>query len=462
MPAQKNSSLSNKFRLTIFWKIFGWFWLTIVVLITIFLFIGYINSGKIHYRPLPPPVHHDLSEAANRIEKSFNRRINIERRSNRRMRDILLLDQQGNEIFERQVPELLAQLHSRVKRHQQPLTAFRKREAYVGGTLLNIKGEQYWLYMQQRHHLFSAHIFRNFFRDIATVLFFATFIISFPVSFALSWLITRPIKNLQQATQDIQENLSKRDNLHQLNSRGDEFGELARDFDNMANHLSKVIASQKQLVSDVSHELRSPLTRLQIALGMAEKASRPENLAHIERIKLETGRMNNMLENLLALSKLEAQEIDASKEDCDLCQIINAVVGDGRFEAEQSGIEISLDLPDDCTIQGVKEALISGIENVLRNAIRYAGENGNIKCRLQKTDNELELTIRDSGPGVPQEKLSKLFDAFYRPELDRARYSGGVGLGLSIAKRAFALNGGEISASNLKPHGLEVTVTFAN
>jgi|GEM_PF-370595 len=477
------------FRLTLFWKIFAWFWLTIIVLITLFLFIGYINSDKIHFRPLPPPVIQELQHTTKRVTEITKRRGGKFDKPFRHLREVLLLNENGQELFSRPVPELLTALHTRVKRHQQPQSAFRRHEAFIGGTRIDIQGEDYWLYRQQRARMFSANLVRSFFRDIATVLLLGVFVISFPVSFALSWLITRPIRQFQLATREMQADLSNRDNLKKLNQRSDEFGELANDFDHMANHLSTLIASQKQLLSDVSHELRSPLTRLQIALGMAEKiamekaveqtspersdaslsdTSLPDTslpdasqqASHIARIKLESQRMNQMLDNLLALSQLEAQEINAAKEPCDLCQIIKAVIEDGRFEAEQSNIRISQNVPDSCEIQGVKEALISGIENILRNAIRYAGENGEILVNLEQKQGLLALSIRDSGPGVAENQLDKLFDAFYRPEFDRARDSGGVGLGLSIAKRAFRLNGGEISARNAEPHGLKVVVKF--
>ena len=286
------------------------------------------------------------------------------------------------------------------------------------------------------------------------------FIIGFPVSFLLSWLITTPIRRLQLATQDIKHDLNNRSNLDKLALRGDEFGDLARDFDKMASHVNASMQSQKQLLSDVSHELRSPLARLKIALGMAEQKQATQVENDLNRIKLESNRMNDMLDNLLTLSKLEAQELSTTKEKLNLCQLFSLVIEDGRFEAEQANIKIKSNIPQTCEFLGHQESLISGIENILRNAIKYAGENGEIICNLEKQNDALLLSISDNGPGVDAEQLDKLFDAFYRPEFDRARNSGGVGLGLSIAKRAFAINGGEIFAENTHPHGLKVIVKF--
>lgn len=456
----KNTSAAKQLSIPLFWKILVWFWLAIIFLLTLYLFIGYINSGKVHYRPLPPPVDRELNKASKRLEHFLSKDSQHKFQSNRRMREIYLLNQQGEEYFEKPVPEMLAELHSRVKRHKVPLFAFQNRAAFFGGKIITIDQQQYRLYSHQREPIFSRHLFKNFFRDVAKSLIFATFIVSFPISFMLSWLITQPIKRLRQATQDVSINLNDRKHINQLTLRRDEFGDLARDFEQMADHLSQMMRSQKQLVSDVSHELRSPLTRMQIALGILQQDASEQNNKHLSRLQLESQRMNQMLENLLALSRLEAQEFNGNKERFDLCQILAAIIEDGAFEAEQAGIKITSEIPGNCSFEGYKEPLISGIENILRNAIRYAGENGFIECRLTNSSEEISFSISDSGPGVEEKQLSKLFDAFYRPEFDRSRDSGGVGLGLSIAKRAFELNGGVVEASNIEPHGLKISVTF--
>jgi len=276
----------------------------------------------------------------------------------------------------------------------------------------------------------------------------------------LSWLITKPIRRLQLVTYDIRQGLSNRENLETLLLRGDEFGDLARDFDNMANHLTATLESQRQLISDVSHELRSPLSRLKIALGMAEQKQVSTLEKDLKRIKLESNRMNDMLENLLTISKLESQEYDSKKDELDLCQLFELVINDGQFEANESNVIIKSDLPESCQFLGNKETLMSGIENILRNAIKYAGKKGQVSCKLWQADSQIILSISDNGHGVEQNQLDKLFDAFYRPDFDRARNNGGVGLGLAIAKRAFAINGGRILAENVKPHGLKVIVKF--
>ena len=457
-----NIKKPKRFRLTLFWKILLWFWLTIVFLITLFLFIGYVNSDKIHYRPLPPPIDAELDHMVNRISRAIQFQREPAHQLQHKLTDIYLLNEQGIDFFQRPVPELLDELHSRVKRHQRPLTAFRKAEAYFGGRTLQMDKQTLWLYRQQKSRQFSGHLFQNFFHDVARVLLAATFIISFPVSFILSWLITRPIKQLRHATLDLKANLHNREHLNQLICRSDEFAELADDFNQMASHLSTLMMSQKQLVSDVSHELRSPLSRLKIAAGILQQQLAEKHHESLARINLESDRMNEMLDSLLTLSKLEAQQIKAEKAPCDLTQLFTMVVEDGRFEATQSGITIETDFPATCPLQGNSDMLISGIENILRNAIRYSDENSVIQCRLTRDNGLIVLQIKDNGPGVEEDQLSKLFDPFYRPNTHRNRQSGGVGLGLAIARQAFTQNGGLIAAKNSQPHGLEVTVTFSS
>ncbi|WP_444995994.1 ATP-binding protein [Aliikangiella sp. IMCC44359] len=447
-------------KLNLFWKIFAWFWLTMVILITTYLFTGYINSGKTYFRPLPHPVNHELKKITKRINFLISTPSKRSRLLKKRLRDTYLLSKEGSDYFGKDTPELLINLHDRVKRQSQPLSVFQNKIAFFGGTLINVKGESYWVYSKQKQPSYYRYLIKNFFKDTAKILFFSTFIISFPVSFLLSWIVTRPIRRLQQATREMKSDLSNRDNLYQLFKRSDEFGELARDFNKLANHLESTLSSQKQLLSDVSHELRSPLARLKIALGMMDNPSSEVRQTNLKRIQLESDRMNEMLDNLLTLSKLEAQEIGVSKEEFNLCQLVESVVDDARFEAEQSDIEIQLMLPSSCLFSGLRESLISGIENILRNAIKYAGPSTCIKVQLVQSAQEVILTIEDNGPGVSPPQLNKLFDAFYRPDFDRARNKGGVGLGLSIAKRAFAINGGSISAENIQPHGLKITITF--
>ncbi|MET1256673.1 sensor histidine kinase [Aliikangiella maris] len=432
-----------------------------VFLITIYLFIGYINSGKTYYRPLPPHYKHELKKITKRVNLTLTKPAARFSLSQRKLQDIYLLDQAGIDKFGKAVPELLSKLHDIVKRKQRPLSAIERKNAYFGGITLSFENSDYWVYSYQKEPAFYRHLVLNFFSDIALSLFISTFIISFPVSFILSLLITKPIRTLQFATHQLQHDLTQRECLQKLIQRNDEFGDLALDFDNLATHLNKILATNKQLISDVSHELRSPLSRLKIALGIAEKSLPESARSSLQRIELEADRMNDMLEKILTLSKLESQQIENHSENFDLCLLIKSIVDDAQFEANQSNIQILAHLPHTCQFRGMRESIISGVENILRNAIKYAGSGSVIKINLTHQPSVIILEIEDNGPGVASDQLEKLFDAFYRPDFARSRSGGGIGLGLSIAKRAFEMNRGTIQAENIKPHGLKIRVTFS-
>ena len=327
------------------------------MIITINLFIGHINSEKTHFRPLPIHAKQELDQIEKKILRFLKHSKHNRKLTKKRFNNIYLIDSNHQEYFNRTIAEPLADLHQRVLRHQQPLSVFYKRQAFLGGVKINIDATDYYLYYKRLDSPLSRHFIGGFFKDVARGLLFSIFIISFPVSFILSWLITKPIRRLQLATHDIKQGLLKRDNLEILLSRSDEFGDLARDFDNMANHVNATLESQKQLLSDVSHELRSPLSRLKIALGMAEQKQVVSLEKDLTRIKLESNRMNDMLNNLLTISKLESQELSSTKQEIDLCQLFKMVINDGQFEASESNISILSQLPDSYLFIGNREKL---------------------------------------------------------------------------------------------------------
>ncbi len=427
-----------------------------ILIVTINLFIGYLNSDRIHYRPLPPEIEKDLGHTLHRVERQLKNAKNRHLSHQRYLQRLFLIDENGQEIFNRSIPPIVNALNERVKQEGHIMMSHQKRNVFYGGTQVQLGGKTYRLYKNQRFGLISRHYIGGFFREITKNFFITIFIVSFPLSFILAFMITRPIKALQNTTQKIADNLDDISELQSLSQRRDEFGDLATDFQSMANSLKNNINSQKQLLSDVSHELRSPLTRLQIALGIIEKnQSLPIDLS---RIKLEAVRMNDMLNNLLTLSQLEAQTAQTNKESFNLSQLLESIIQDASFEAQQKQINIHSDIKENIHFSGIKTAILSAIENILRNAIRYTQEQGSIHCQLVATDGEIQIYIKDNGPGVAPEYLNKIFDSFYRPQSDRSRATGSVGLGLSIAKRAILLNQGRISAHNIQPHGLKVCI----
>jgi two-component system sensor histidine kinase CpxA len=275
------------------------------------------------------------------------------------------------------------------------------------------------------------------------------------VCFLLARYLTAPITRLRTAAQKIAEgDLTAR--AGSKTGRGDEVGQLVFDFNHMAERLEILIGAQQRLIRDISHELRSPLTRLVLALGLARQSDVP-NPAALDRIEKETERLNEMIERLLTLSRLESATEAPPKTMVSLTDLVETVTADVEIEAKARNCQVSYSAPRDYTLAANFELLRSALENVVRNAIRHTAEGTTVEISAERTQStspmEVIIRVRDHGPGVPETELQKLFRPFYR--LDVAReHTGGVGLGLTIAERAVKLHGGSIRATNAQSGGL--------
>jgi two-component system sensor histidine kinase CpxA len=276
------------------------------------------------------------------------------------------------------------------------------------------------------------------------------------VCFLLARYLAAPITRLRTAAQQIAEgDLTARAGT-KTGRGGDEVGQLVFDFNHMAERLEILIGAQQRLIRDISHELRSPLTRLVLALGLARQSDVP-NPAALDRIEKETERLNEMIERLLTLSRLESATEAPSKTTVSLTELVETVIADVEIEAKMRNCQVSYSAPRDYTLAANFELLRSALENVVRNAIRYTEEGTTVEVSAERTQStspmEVIIRVRDHGPGVPEAELQKLFRPFYR--LDAAReHTGGVGLGLTIAERAVKLHGGSIRATNAASGGL--------
>ncbi len=445
-------------RIGLFWKILVVFWLVFAIILTFNLFFTQLNSENIRYRQLPPHLHHQLENTRKKLRFMLKRHPNLRETQPKFTNHIFLLDENGKDYFGKKTSEMIIQLHKRVDQSGNLMTAFRKQRLYFGGLPIDLRKKSYQIYLTERFSILSRGYFGVFIREFAHNLLFTTFVVSFPLSFILAWFFTRPIKKLQKAIKEMSGNLTERKNLNKLIDRRDEFGELARDFDSMANHLDAIMTSKTRLLSDVSHELRSPLARIQIALGLARKKQFESESPELERIKLEADRMNQMISGLLDYSKMNTQYTFQDKTRFNLSELLEILITDANFESQQHSIQIKSCLQENVEFNGIKTILVSCFENILRNAIRYASNEIKVECKVDTQNNQICITISDDGDGVADEQLDRIFEAFYRPEDDRSRQSGGVGLGLSIAKKAIQTHKGTIYAQNTTPHGLSISI----
>jgi signal transduction histidine kinase len=267
----------------------------------------------------------------------------------------------------------------------------------------------------------------------------------------LAWRIASPLQSMVNTLDRFGHgDLTARVNSH----RHDEIGRLGAAFDRMAERIGTLLTSQRRLLEDVSHELRSPLARLSFA---AELAGTADNRgAAVTRLKKEIQRLTDLVDALLQTMQAEGEPHAISQEDVELSTLLSEIVEDCKVEAEACECSVALH-GQATTIQGERELLRRAVENIVRNGIRYSPEASTIDVAFGADDHAAYIFIRDYGPGVPQDSLNKIFEPFFRVDDSRNRSTGGVGLGLAIAHRSIISHDGRIWAENANP-GLLVRI----
>jgi two-component system, OmpR family, sensor histidine kinase CpxA len=386
---------------------------------------------------------------------------------------LFVIDDQGRELLGRKLPDWI----ERVRRGQiHTADTFRGRFGpgqFLRQTLTADNGRRYMLIIDlppEEHPFFGPH-------GVPSLGILIAIISSGLVCYILARYLTSPIVQLRAATQKLASgDLTARAGMPG-SRRHDEMAELMRDFDRMAERLEDLVTAQSRLLTDISHELRSPLARLNVALELARQRSGPDARSALDRIDREANRLNELIQKLLTIARLEAGQESIEKVPVDLELIIHEIAKDAAFEAQTRHCEVEATIVDDCVVMGSPSLLHSAIENVVRNAIRYTQEGTSVEVRLEQgvglsnptpQDSALHndgvgkpeavVRVTDSGPGVPEDALDKLFRPFYRIDDARGRQTGGVGLGLAITDRAVRLHGGTIRVSNRPQGGLMVEI----
>jgi signal transduction histidine kinase len=242
--------------------------------------------------------------------------------------------------------------------------------------------------------------------------------------------------------------------------RRDELADLARDFDRMAERIEALMTSERRLLRDVSHELRSPLARLHVALGLARQQAGDDQWA-LDRIEREAERLNALIGQLLMLARLESGALEPAREPVDLAAIVRDVAEDADFEVRSGRRAVRVTAMRECAAIGAPDLLRSAVENIVRNAVRHTREGTAVEVAMRAdAPDRVVIAVRDHGSGVPDELLPHIFQPFYRLGAARDRHTGGVGLGLTIADRTIRLHGGTVRAANAPGGGLVVEVTL--
>jgi len=244
-----------------------------------------------------------------------------------------------------------------------------------------------------------------------------------------------------------------------LEGRGDELAVLARDFDAMADQLRANRSAITQLLRDISHELRSPLARMRVALGLARQP--PADLSRqLDRLEREIERLDSLISQVLKLARLHGTDAPFTREAFDLDEVIEEVVRDANFEGAAKNCKINLQGAASIAVNGNRDLVRSAIENVLRNAVRYSPQDAPVNVTLAREQGGLVILIRDRGPGVPAGDLERIFEPFYRVAESRDRDSGGEGIGLAITAQVMKAHGGSAKAANSQGGGLEVRLSL--
>lgn len=240
---------------------------------------------------------------------------------------------------------------------------------------------------------------------------------------------------------------------------GDELDALARDFNRMASRLQKALEGRTRLLRDISHELRSPLARMQVALELVRRGGARADDTHLERLEQDIEQLDQLIGEVLAMARLDAGLPSGRRETVDLAALLQSICDDAAFEARASDRDVALDVPDGLLLEEADPSLLrSALDNVIRNAVRYTPARSRVSVSARRERDAVRIVVDDAGPGVPEAELESIFEPFVRVSAARERTSGGHGLGLAIARRAVIGHGGTIQARNCDSGGLSVAI----
>jgi two-component system sensor histidine kinase CpxA len=368
---------------------------------------------------------------------------------------LFVLDRHGNDLLGRHVPDFLRARFGRgAPAGAVPDLPPDTRDVRWLSQLIAPSDEIYALSLL-RLRRGPLGIFSSIETPIITAI--TTLLVSTIVCFLLARYLSDPIRHLRAATRSIAAGDLGVRVSSLIGARRDELAMLALDFDLMAERLRALLESHRELLRDVSHELRSPLARLQIALGLARRPN--ANLEQeFDRIEQETGRLDELIGEILSLSRLDDPARRLSAEAVNLEELLETLIDNARVEAEPRSIRIQLHAPGAPSIEGDRELLFRALENVLRNAVRFSPDGAVVELAVERTEQEAVIRVTDHGPGVPPASLERIFEPFFCVAQARDRDSGGYGIGLAITARVAALHGGSVGARNNPDGGLQVAM----
>ncbi|MGY3921239.1 ATP-binding protein [Aeromonas eucrenophila] len=434
-------------------QIFLWFWLILLLMMVAVVILPTLDPRNTI--PLP---EHEVSRMNNNLQalqrgadpnQDFNLSQAMEATGLLPVDNVYLRDAKGQLQFTAKPNKFVIRFMLDSDNPAKPMLGSEHKRAIAGPFLMQHNGQPYHVYFGLNVENSYLFLFIQILDHPIQILGIAM-LVSTPLCLLLAWRLTRPILQLQQAVSQLaQGKLETRiPNL----GRQDEIGQLADHVSYMVDTLKNMIQKQKQLLSDISHELRSPLTRIQLAQALIRR--KQGDSSELARIETEIGRLDKLIGDLLDLSRVQ-QHVEAPVL-LPLAELLEPILDDAMFEANQNGKQLRLPALPTESLMMRPELLARALENPLRNALKYAREF--IQADWYREGRMWVMTIRDDGPGVPVEQQAQLFLPFFRVDDARNAKTGGTGLGLAIAAEAIQQHGGTIKASSNQPTGLIITI----
>lgn len=474
----------------LFIKIYLWFWLTTIILLLTMLTIDIVNQLGREKEDIQHFIGHILAiqgqHAVNIFENesttSFKRF--VEEMERMPGFHIYIFDSQEKEITGNTMPPDISALVAAAVRDKQTTISVNS-----GGKNLILRSVNSY---KKNRYLIAAEVPRRPIRlllppgpppgprrdlgrpgpahppglmggtSLLLIRLAAILIVSGVICYLLARYLTGPIVKLSHATHrfaagDFSTHLSS-----EMGKRKDEISNLALDFDNMAERIASLLMSQRTLLRDISHELRSPLARINVALELCRNHSEGNAMKYLERIGQEAEALNELIEQILTLNRVESGVGNCKKEEFNLNNLIEKIREDADFEAKSINKSVNFIQSEQYVITGNEKLIRRAIENVLRNAVNYTASGSTVELSIKKVIQDgyphAAISVRDFGPGVPENEIANIFQPFYRINQDRDRKTGGTGIGLAIADAAVRLHGGSIKAVNVPGGGLNVEI----
>lgn len=446
-------------------RIFAIFWFTMLLVLFAVLALPHLDPRK--PRDLSPEAYQRLLDNKARFEVEYKDHTDLgkilfqlEGRSrSQREHDgrprFFVTDLEGNVLTTSKHADFrlkaLQNFSSSIESVGKPQQRLYGRYMLAGPVPITLAKQDLLLYVGMRWDEPPPFLLRLF--DKPFQLLLAIMLVSTPLLLWLAWALSKPAQNLAQAAQRV----ARGEFVHdpKLERGTTEFQQAGRSFNQMVDAVNQMVSGQQRLLSDISHELRSPLTRLRMANALAMR--KLGSSSELERIDTEAQRLEQMIGDLLALSRMQTNS-HLMREVQPLSSLWEELLKDAEFEAEQMHKTLTFDAIPDRKISGTPKLLMSALENVVRNAIHYGQKQIHVAFTIQ--DNVLSISVDDDGEGVPEEELADIFRPFYRVSTARDRHSGGTGLGLAITESAIRQHSGRISATRSALGGLQVRFTL--